>query len=192
MKQSVIWERHTDFISNRQEILLWEFSISELQRHYDVQIYSLPIEIELFRAIKAMAASGNKQLRERSFTIFMGDCGPGFELFAVGVPAKTSSRVTDLITGCFENIRGYETMEYGQIPFVPLIPCYRYDHGAMFEYTKDYFMAGKRRADDAVISGMGVFYRMYESAEGIGVRERYCEAPAPAMRKSSEENICLR
>jgi hypothetical protein len=105
MKQSVIWDRHTDFISNRQEILLWEFNIRDLQRAYEVEIYSLPVEIELFRSLRAIAASGNKQVRERSFTIFMGDCGPGFELFAVGVQAKTSSRVTDLITACFENIR---------------------------------------------------------------------------------------
>ena len=36
-------------------------------------------------------------------------------------------------------------------------------------------MAGKRRQDDAVISGMDVFYRMYESAEAMGLKERYCE-----------------
>jgi len=41
MKQSVIWERHTDFISNRQEIILWGFSISELQRAYEVE--SVPL-----------------------------------------------------------------------------------------------------------------------------------------------------
>jgi len=175
MRESVIWEKHTDFIKERQEVLVWEFDIAELKRAYEVEVYSLPVEIELFRALKKISSSKNRLVRERSFTLFTGDCGPGCELFAVGITAKTSSKVTDIITLCFEGIRGYVTMEYGEIPSAPLIPCYRYEHGSLFEYTAEYFNAGKLRPDDAVISGLKVNYRMYESADALGVKEIYQE-----------------
>ena len=132
-----------------------------------IDLLPLPVEIELFRALKKIFESKNKTVREKKFTIFLGDCGSQFELFAIGVSAKINSRVSDIITGCFEDIHGYETMEYGQIPYVPLIPKYRYDCGNVYEYTSETRKAGKFRKDDAVIAGLKVQYRIYESAEGI-------------------------
>jgi len=167
MKETEIWEKYTDFISDRQEILLWEFDSAILQSAYNTYTYSLPVEIELFRALKKISESKNKSVREKKFTIFLGDCGSQFELFAIGVSAKINSRISEIITGCLEDIHGYETIEYGQIPYVPLIPKYRYDCGNVYEYTSETRKVGKFRKDDAVIAGLKLQYRIYESAEGI-------------------------
>lgn len=178
MNETELFLNHTDFISDSQEILLWEFGIAQLQEAYGSPSYSLPAETALFQAFRAIAASKNKSVRERSFTVFLGDCGAQFELFGIGIGAKTDSKISDIITGCFENIRGFHSMEYGRIPYVPLVPKYRYDRGRVFEYTLDAARAGKFRKPDDITGGLDVRCRLWMSAEDAEMKERYCEPEA--------------
>jgi hypothetical protein len=174
MKQSEIFEKYTDFISDYQHILIWEFDSQVIQKNYDTYSYSLPVEIQLFKALKKIAESKNKTIREKKFTIFMGDFGSAFELFGIGICSRTNAKVKEVITGLFEEIKGYQAMEYGRIPFVPLIPKYRYENGLVIEYTAESKLAGKFRKEDSEISGLKILYRMCESADGLDVKEKYC------------------
>jgi hypothetical protein len=174
MKQSDIYEKYTDFISDNQDILIWEFDSQAIQKGYDVSTYTLPVEIQLFRALKKIAESKNKSIREKKFTIFYGDFGTANELFGVGIAGRTTVKVSEIITGVFEEVNGYQTMEFGKIPWVPLIPWYRYENGLVIEYTYESRLAGKYRKDDATIAGIKIQYRMWESAEGLEVKEKYC------------------
>lgn len=174
MKQSEIFEKYTDFISDKQNVLIWGFDSNVLQKHYNTSIYSMPVEIQMFRAIKKIAESEYKTAREKKFTIFTGDFGSAFELFGVGITGRTNTKVVEIFTGCFGEIKGYVTMENGRIPRVPMIPCYRYENGLVIEYTDETRRAGKYRRKDAETSGLKIMYRMQESAEGFGVKEKYC------------------
>ena len=48
-----------------------------------------------------------------------------------------------------------------------------HEKGLVIEYTSETRHEGKFRRNDAMISGLKVMYRMWESAEGLGVEERY-------------------
>lgn len=175
MRQSEMLEKYTDFISDTQDVLIWDFDSQMIQKNYDTYSYSLPVEIQLFRALKKIAESKNKTIRESKFIIFMGDFGSAFDFFGIGITSMINSKVTKILTGLFEEINGYQTMEYGKLPWLPFIPKYRYENGLVFEYTAESRLAGKFRKDDAVISGLKIMYRMWESAEWMGVEEKYCE-----------------
>lgn len=176
MNQAEIFQKYTDFISDYQDVLIWEFDSETIQKGYDVSTYSLPVEIQLLKGIKKIAESKNKSIREKKFTIFWGDFGSAFELFGVGITGRTSSKVIEIITSAFEEVNGYQAMEYGKIPGVPFIPRYRYENGLVIEYSSEPRLAGKFRKDDAIIAGLKVLYRMWVSAEGVEVKERFCTA----------------
>ncbi len=174
MKQSDIFDKYTDFISDYQNVLIWEFDSQAIQTGYDMSTYTLPVEIQLFRALKKIAESKNKTIREKKFTIFYGDFGSANELFGVGITGRTTAKVSEIITSSFEEVKGYQTMEYGKIPNVPFIPWYRYENGLVIEYTSESKLVGKCRKDDSTIAGLKIMYRMWESAEGLEVKEKYC------------------
>jgi len=173
MRQSEVFDKYKDFISDYQDVLIWEFDSQAIQKGYDVSTYTLPVEIQLFRALKKIADSKNKSVREKNFTIFYGDFGSAFELFGVGITGRTTAKVTEIITSNFEELKGYQTMECGKIPYVPFIPWYRYENGLVIEYTSDSRLMEKYRTDDATIAGLKIIYRMWESAEGFDVKEKY-------------------
>jgi hypothetical protein len=174
MKQSDLFEKYTDYISDYQDVLIWEFNSKRIQENYNTLTYSMPVEIQLFKGLKKIYDSKNKSIREKKFSIFMGDLGQAFELFGIAITAKVSSKITDIISGCFEDIKGYKTLEYGKIPWVPLIPRYRYENGMVIEYTSESKLAGKLKVEEPESSGLKIMYRMYESAEGFDVKEKYC------------------
>ena len=173
MKQSDIYD-HMDLISDSQEILLWEFDIADLQRICESSTYSLPAEAALFKAFRTISESINKAVREKAFTVFIGDCGPQFELFGIAIGAKTPAKIIDIISSCFEDTALFAEMEYSRIPQVPLIPRFRYERGTVIEYTAETGFAGKLRKSDEITAGLEVRYRLYASAEGMDAKEKYC------------------
>jgi hypothetical protein len=174
MNRYEVIENHTDYISDYRAILFWKFDSLELQRGYNTCIYSLPVEIEMFRALKKISISGNKTAREKRFTIFTGDYGPAFEYYAVGITIRSDRRINEIFTECFSSIRGYSGTGSGSVPSVPLVPCFRFEKGIVIEYTDEEELAGKYRKAGPDTAGLKVQYRLWESAQGMGVRERFC------------------
>ncbi len=172
MKSNDSLYKFTDFISDYQDILICEFNSSIIQKSYNEQTYSFPVKAQLFNALKIIADSKNKSIREKKFTIFMGDFGSAFELFGIGIKSKITTKITDIISSCLNEVKGYETMEYGRIPFVPLIPCYRFESGIIVEYTSNTEIIGKMGMDEEFGTGLEIIYRMWESAEGLGMKEK--------------------
>ena len=173
MKFDTVFDRHTDFISDRLSITCWSFDIDGLKTNPDSGDYSHPVRKALFAALARIARSGNRRIRERSFTLFMGDHGPGFIQFGVGIRGSTFRAVKDIFESEFAGVNGYEYETNGRLPYTPLVPCYRYIHGAIIEYTGDSSLAGKKHHDEDFSSGLTIRYRKWLSAETEGLKPRY-------------------
>jgi len=175
MKWETIFEKHTDFISEYQDILIWGFYFETLLETYNVGNYSVPVRRALLCALRSISESKNKRIRGARFTIWMGDYGSQNEFFCVGVPIRLSSRVTDILSAHLTGLHGFEFLEGGSIPSVPLIPIYRYEAGKVIEYTSDESLAGKKKIDDEEEygSGLKITYRIDECAESLEMKEKY-------------------
>jgi hypothetical protein len=175
MNMDTIFDRHTDFISNKQNLLIRGYNSQRIIDEYQTSIYSTPVRKALLSALKAISVSKIRLIKERQFTLFWGDFGSAFELFGVGIENNISSKIVDIFDVHFQSIKGFESFEYGSIPSAPLIPHYRYESGKIFQYTKEQELIGTKLIDDDEFGSLyKIEYRMYESAEGLGVKERYC------------------
>jgi len=171
MSNDEIIEKYTDFISLNQRLICWGFRIEILEKSYE-GCYGDPVKRALLQALKALSQSGNKRLRERSFTIWIGDYGWGYW---VGIPSKISSDVVELIGKFLKSINGYEILEFGSVSVMSLIPKFRYEKRKVIEYS-DFDLAGSERLDDEDWYGTGlvIHYRNTEPAFIIG-EEKYQE-----------------
>ena len=173
MKPETIFDKHTDIISDKQWITTWNFDIEGLKKNPDSGDYSAPVRKALLKALVTLINSNNIRLRERSFTIFMGDHGPQFQYFAVGIKDSTFRGVKDLFHQEFSKIEGYMYETSDRMPYIPLVPFYRYIHGRIIEYTYDDELAGKKYVEEYYGSGLTTRYRMWISAEEYDTKEKY-------------------
>jgi len=175
MKWETIFDKHTDFISEYQDIMIWGFYFETLREGHSAGDYSVPVRRALLSALRSISELKNKRIRGARFTIWMGDYGPQNEFFCVGVPSKLSYTVTDILSSYLTGLEGFEFLECGRIPYVPLIPVYRYEAGKVIEYTSDESLAGKKKIDDGEEygSGLKILYRIDECAEALDMKERY-------------------
>lgn len=165
--------RYTDFISDYQKLLCWGFDYRGLKAIADIDDYSDPVRKAMFAALKEIADSGNKFIRSRHFTIFMGDYGDENQYFWIGIRWSTSGRIIDIFNRHFTPLRGFEFMECAETPWIPLIPMYRYEYGKVVQYIFEYAQAGKRSIDLDYGTGLKMIYRLWESAEGFDMRQKY-------------------
>jgi len=175
MKWETVFEKHTDFISEYQDVLIWGFYFETLREGHSAGDYSVPVRRALLSALRSISESKSKRIRGARFTIWMGDYGPLNEFFCVGVPIRLMSRVTDMLSAHLTGLDGFEFLEGGSIPYVPLIPVYRYEAGKVIEYTSDESLAGKKKIDneEEYGSGLKIIYRIDECAEALDMKERY-------------------
>jgi len=173
MKFETIFDKHTDIISDKQWITTWSFDIDALKNNPDSGDYSAPVRRALFKAFAILSGSGDIRLRERSFTVFMGDHGPEFRYFAVGIRDSTFRGVKDILYSEFSRIEGFMYETRDRMPYIALIPFYRYIHGRIIEYTFDDELAGKKYVDEYYQTGLNIRYRMWISAETCDVKEKY-------------------
>ncbi|MFC1671321.1 hypothetical protein ACFL20_13090 [Spirochaetota bacterium] len=169
--------KYTDFISDWQNVQSWGFDFETLQCAYDVGDYSIPVREALFKSLKRIASSKSKSIRDRHFTVWMGDYGSENRYFWVAVPSWMYQRVEKIFDKYFESLEGFMFRGGGRIPYLPFIPIYRYEYGRVIEYTYDDSEAGKMKIDEGEEgfgSGLTVVYRNYESAEGFDMRQKYC------------------
>jgi len=138
-----IVNQYTDYISENRSVFCWEFSPEELEQHYG-SYYGRPVKRALLQGLKLLAMSRNKRLRDRSFTIWMGDYGPYYFL---GVSNRLSSQVTQLLERYFFEVVGYKTSEFGSLSELLLEPAFRYENGHVVEYS-DESVVGTEKVDD--------------------------------------------
>ncbi len=152
-----IFERYTDYIPTQQYLICWGFNPQTLDNTYR-GANAFPMTRALLRGLKAISESKNKRLRDRRFTIWMGSY---YLCDWVGIPGRISSRVTDALDRFFREITGFETLEYGELAIMQLVPRFRYEVGRVIQYA-DMEDAGKERVDgdNNFASGLTIVYRM--------------------------------
>ncbi|MDI6872066.1 MAG: hypothetical protein QME79_12135 [Bacillota bacterium] len=136
-----IIRNHTDFIAETQPFWCYEFEIETLERESDGD-YGYPPMKALLRALGEVKSHRNKRVRERAFTVWVGDYGPHF---CIAVPEKLAAPVVLLIRRHLKAIPGYcgEESGYG----LPLVPTFRYEYGDLIWYV-DLDSAGEDLIDD--------------------------------------------
>ncbi len=167
------FELYTDFISDYKDILCWGFAFETLMSAYSTEDYSMPVRRALFQGFEAIAVSGNRRVRERHFTVWMGDYGSENQYFCVAVPFWMLQRAKDVLDSVFTGVQGFMFMECCAIPYMPLIPIYRFEYGIVVEYTYEESMSGKMKIDTEYGTGLSVIYREWLSAEEYDIRQKY-------------------
>jgi len=144
---------HTDFPEPGAPLTIYLYPWDELEDAYDGDL--LPAD-EIKRAVLlALLALGqaSRRLRERAFTVYIGDLGPGMSLFGVGIGSQDGQLIEWLHSRL--KVPGYRTYELGQNNHgsVHLPPWVRYDHGYLIRYVGPEEV-GQVVVDDAV-NGLG-------------------------------------
>lgn len=133
---------YVDLIPERAELLLWGYRIDDLVAVYRGK-YSRPVFAAMIRALDALSRSKSMRNRERSFTVWAGDCNG---LYWMGVPERLAWQAERVIARYMEEVPGFDAKECGATPTVPLVPVLCYHHGEIGEYRGDDF-AGKTYVD---------------------------------------------
>ncbi len=175
MNFTTIFNKHTDIISDWLFISCWCFDIEGLKTNPDSGDYTDPVRKSLMCGLAKIASSRNKRIRERSFTIFMGDYGDGFQYFGIGIRYSTYKIIKDIILSEFITIKGFLYETNDRLPYAPFIPVYRYIHGKIIEYTYDDSRVGKKRIDNLYKSGLSIIYRKWISSEVSGLKQKYID-----------------
>lgn len=111
-------------------VLCWIFDADQIEADYGTCRYSAPVEDALITALSRIASSKSARIRDRAFPVFGGDLRVS-PLYAVAVPATLPDSITSKLTRAFEGVRGYQGMELGQIPDLPLTRGFTYAHGVL-------------------------------------------------------------
>ncbi|MBN1495570.1 MAG: hypothetical protein JXA07_02300 [Spirochaetes bacterium] len=122
-----------DVVPDRQYLLMWGYRIGDLIRQ-DPSNYARPIFKVLLKALASLPACGSKRVWERRFIVYAGDFG---DHFWVGIPGKMYHRVAKELGRSLESIPGFEFLEMGTVPHVPLVPEFLYDFGRVGEYCEE-------------------------------------------------------
>ena len=164
-----VWTFHglpeLDYIGDETiHAFVYDISVLEQTSSY----YGFEPTKQLLHALKSLGNSKRSKLRERAFTIFMGDAGYGYSMFIVGL-ASTNADLAAVIRPFMEAVDGFDTEEIGSSS--SLMPVYRYDHGHVIRYS-DMESAGNTELDDDKNFGTGLelFHRWYMPPEMDGLR----------------------
>ena len=144
------FEKFVDYIPDEQYVLVWGFHLEGLIEAHP-GFYALPVYRALIDGLCSVAASKNRKIRERKFTVWAGDYG---DCFWIAVPGEISSAVSGLLDAKLRHVTGFQWMEFGTIPEMPLIPMFAYNHGKVIRYG-DFDDAGKEDIDSEDRFGTG-------------------------------------
>jgi len=162
--------KYTDFIPEKNFIMGFGFP----REMVDNDAINFPGDVykPLLKALTMIQQSKNKYIRERAFTIWVGD----FNMrFWVAVPDRLSLKVTNIMRTCFLN---KFCVSFGETEHTSLVPQFRYQYGYIIEYGDD-STVGQTRIDDEDWYGSGatIYYRLPEPSWLLG-EERYCSIPS--------------
>lgn len=166
------YNRNIDIISDYQSIYVWKFE-SKFIKQKNYSDYSLPIKKLLFKFFYYLASSNKKFYRLRHFTVWLGDAGPPNNIFCMAIPYRTSRVIIQLLDNYCSTVPGHAGFEFDKIPYVPLIPVYRYEYGKVVEYCYDEKQAGRYIIDDKYNTGLTIQFREWISAEDFNLKQRY-------------------
>ena len=122
----VITPSHSDPLP----VLCWIFDADQIEADYGTCRYSAPVENALFSALSGIARSKNTRVRDRTFPIFSGDLRVA-PFYAIAVPETLPDSITSKLTKAFEAVCGYQEMEFGQMPDLPLMCGFTYINGIL-------------------------------------------------------------
>jgi hypothetical protein len=169
---NIAWP-HADFLQDEDAVLVFLYPWNDLEDAYadDGLDPFEQVKTGLLRGLKAMTEAG-KSIRNRAFTVFIGDTGPGYSLLAIAL-ATMDGKVADFMRPYLE-VPGYWTTEAGVngAGNLQLSPRFRFDHGHVIEYG-DEGEEGGTRLDDADRCGTGLtlHLRLALPAEMLGSRK---------------------
>ncbi len=176
MGSHIIFEKYTDFISEKQLVQYWGFDFIKLKILDKNGDYSMPVRIVLFSIFKIMSESHDKRIRLRHFTVWIGDYGDSNQYFCIAIPYRMDMKIVNIFNKNFKSMSGFMFWNYDRLPAVSLIPVYRYEYGKIIEYTYERSLAGKHTIDvgeEGFNTGLTIQYREWESAEGFETRQVY-------------------
>jgi hypothetical protein len=139
-------EEHVDLISYKRSGLVYLYRWQLLEQQ---GIQGPELQDRFFRGLADLGAQ-NKRLRERAFTVFVGDYGSDFGGYAIAI-STTNGEVSNFLRQYLPKT-GLSGPSEGDIPL--LSPLFRYDHGHLIRYTENE-LAGTTYIDDEEWSGTG-------------------------------------
>jgi hypothetical protein len=145
---------HFYLVVSPERLLCWGFELRLLGEAYG-KVYGDEVFKAILEGLKDLSQTKNRCIREQRFALWCGDYSDGFW---VGVTAKLSSEVVEILGCHLQRVAGYRHKRYGHIASLQLTPFFMYDHGRVIEYSDD-SVAGLER-QDAYSSGMMVSYRL--------------------------------
>lgn len=164
---------HTDFLQDHDAVLVFLYPWNDLEDAYaDDGLDAFDqVKTALLRGLKAMTEAG-KSIRNRAFTVFIGDTGPGYSLLAIAL-GTMDGKVAEFL-GPYLEVPGYWTTETGVngAGNLQLSPRFRFDHGHVIEYG-DQGEEGGSRIDDSNCCGTGLtlYLRLAMPAYMMGSRK---------------------
>jgi hypothetical protein len=164
---------HADFIQECDSVIAFLYPWNELEEAYGDQGLDAfeQVKAALLGGLKAMSVAG-KTIRNRAFTVFIGDTGPAYSILAVAL-GTMDSKVADFLRPHLE-IPGYWTAEtaVNGAGDLQLPARFRFDHGHVIEYG-DQGEEGETRIDDASRCGTGLMLhlRLALPADMVGSRK---------------------
>lgn len=165
--------RNIDIISDYQKVYLWKFEPEIIININADSDYSIPVRQILFKFFTYLAFSNKKFFRLRHFTVWMGDIGPQQNYFCVAIPYRISRIILKLFDNYCKAVLDHASYEFDKIPYVSLIPVYRYEYGKVVEYCYDEKKIGKYIIDDKYNSNLTIQYREWISAEWFNLKQQY-------------------
>jgi hypothetical protein len=158
---------HVDFVEEDQPCVVFLYPYDDLETAHGGGLEGyFAVEAGLFRAFVALRGAP-KSLRERAFTVFAGDCGPGYSILGVALGSQ-DGRLTQFVTPHLK-VPGYRTLEVTSTG--PLVPKFRYDHGHVIQYAEP-DLAGTTAVDDDEGHGTGLVLhrRACMPPDAVGLR----------------------
>jgi hypothetical protein len=172
MNSTTIFEKYTDIISDKQTLQCWGFDINTLKEN-GISDYTRNVRDAILYSLQNITESKNKRIRDRAFTVFIGDYGNDFEFFAAGIKITIDKRIKQIITTNFQSVQGYYESFGEATPYISLTPEYRYTYGKIFQYTFEDSKIGKKVIENIYGKCVTLFHREWISAEEYDTKEAY-------------------
>jgi hypothetical protein len=110
--------------------MLWAFGFNYSHKNVEEVLR------RVMKALAAIARSRQRRVRDRSLTLWSGNSeANGASLFIIGMPFKTSHRISDIFYKHLQPQPGFVEFSSTDPASVSAVPLLRYDHGRLVVYA---------------------------------------------------------